>query len=61
MEEWWYNTTYHTTTKTTYEIMYGQVPPIHLPYLPGESNIDLVDKSLSKREKMLSFVKEKRC
>jgi len=50
LAEWWYNTTYHTATKATpYEIMYGQLPPIHLPYLLGESNIELVDRSLAKK------------
>jgi hypothetical protein len=58
MAEWWYNTTYHTSTKATpYEIMYGQPPPTYLPYLPGESKIELVDRSLVKREEMLKVVK----
>jgi len=58
LAEWWYNTTYHTATKATpYEIMYGQVPPIHLPYLPGESKVELVDSSLRKREEMLKIIK----
>lgn len=35
LAEWWYNTTYHTAIGTTpYEVLYGQPPPIHLPYLP---------------------------
>ena len=55
LTEWWYNTTYHTATKATpYEIMYGQVPPIYLSYLPGESK---VDRSLRKREEMLKIIK----
>nr|KYP76053.1 Retrovirus-related Pol polyprotein from transposon 17.6 [Cajanus cajan] len=53
MAEWWYNTTYHIAIKATpYEIMYGQPPPIYLPYLPGESKVELVDRSLRKREEM---------
>ncbi|KAA3468824.1 reverse transcriptase [Gossypium australe] len=32
--EWWYNTTYHSTIHmTSYEALYGQEPPVHLPYL----------------------------
>jgi len=37
--------------------MYGKLPPIHLPYFPRESNIELVDKSLAKREEMLNVIK----
>ncbi|WVZ14850.1 hypothetical protein V8G54_012416 [Vigna mungo] len=52
MAEWWYNTTYHTTTKATpYEIiMYGQPPPIYIPYLTREFK-------LKKREEMLVLIK----
>jgi len=58
LAEWWYNTTFHTTIKaTSYEILYGQPSPIHLSYLPGESNIELVDKSLMKRKEMLKVIK----
>jgi len=56
--EWWYNSTYHNTIKASpYEIVYGQALPVHLPYLPGESKIALVDKSLQKREEMLKLLK----
>ena len=37
--------------------MYGQPPPIHLPYLLRESSIELVDRSLLKREQMLKVIK----
>jgi len=58
LAEWWYNTTFHTAIKATpYEIVYGQPPPIHLSYLPGESSIELVDRSLLKREQMLKVIK----
>jgi hypothetical protein len=40
LEEWWYNTSYHTTTKMTpYETMYGQQPPTITSYLPGTSKV----------------------
>jgi len=58
LAEWWYNTTYHSSIKASpYEVVYGQVPPIYLPYLPGESNIELVDRSLQKREGLLKLIK----
>ncbi|XP_025981166.1 uncharacterized protein [Glycine max] len=57
LAEWWYSTTYHSSIKANpYEIVYGQVPPAYLPYLLGESKVDLVDKSLQKREEMLKLV-----
>ena len=37
MAEFWYNTNFHTSIQTTpFEVLYGQAPPIHMPYLPGE-------------------------
>ena len=58
LTEWWYNTTYHTSTHTTpYEIVYGQPPPHHLPYLAGESKVVAVDKSMQAREAALKMVK----
>ncbi|CAL0309700.1 unnamed protein product [Lupinus luteus] len=58
LAEWWYNTTFYTSIQATpYEIVYGQPPPIHLPYLSGGSNIELVDRSLTKRDEMLRLLK----
>ena len=56
--EWWYNTTYHSATHTTpYEVVYGQPPPVHLPYLPGDSKVDTVDRSLQAREATIKLLK----
>ncbi|CAM8908644.1 unnamed protein product [Rhodiola kirilowii] len=58
LAEWWYNTTFHTAIQSTpYEIVYGQPPPVHLPYLPGESSAVLVDRSLRKREELIAMLK----
>jgi len=58
LAEWWYNTSYLTATKATpYEIMYGQPAPLNLPYLPGESKVELVGRSLIKREEMMKLIK----
>ena len=55
ISEWWYNTHFHTAIKMTpYEVVYGQPPPLHLPYLPGEDMNDEVDRSLQRREQILS-------
>lgn len=56
--EWWYNTTYHSASHLTpYEVVYNQPSPIHIPYLPGESSVDTVDRSLQKWEAMISLLK----
>ncbi|XP_068503589.1 uncharacterized protein [Phaseolus vulgaris] len=58
LAEWWHNTTYHNTIRSSpYEVVYGQQPPLYLPYLPGESRIELVDRSLQKREETLKLNK----
>lgn len=49
--EWWYNTTFHTSIQVTpYEELYGRPPPIHLPYVAGDSSLKEVDRSLLTRE-----------
>jgi hypothetical protein len=56
--EWWYNTNYHTSTKKTpYEILYGMTPPIHLPYTPKDSPVEVVDQYLTQREDMFKLIR----
>lgn len=58
LAEYWYNTTFHTSTKLTpFEDVYGQAPPIHLPYLLGESKVAVVAKCLEERENMILILK----
>lgn len=58
LAEFWYNTNFHSATQVTpYEIVYGQTPPVHLPYLPGESKVQVVAKCLKDREDMLLMLK----
>lgn len=57
LAEWWYNTNFHSSIQTTpYEVVYGQPPPIHLPYLPGASDNTTVDRSLTGREAALKLL-----
>jgi hypothetical protein len=59
LAEWWYNTSYHTTTKMTpYETMYGQQPPFVTSYLPGTSKVQDLDKLLQGREATLQDLKD---
>jgi hypothetical protein len=56
LAEWWYNTTFHSSIKATpYKVVYGQSPPIHLPYLLGESTT--VNRTLVAREEVLKLLK----
>ncbi|GJX28484.1 retrotransposable element Tf2 [Tanacetum coccineum] len=58
LAEWWYNTNFHTSIHTTpYEAVYGKPPPVHIPYIGGESKVDLVDKTLSEREEAVEALK----
>lgn len=58
LAEWWYNTTYHSAIPTTpYEALYGQPPPIHLPYVVGASPIASIDRTLQQREIMHRVLK----
>eukprot|EP00252_Welwitschia_mirabilis_P003646 TRINITY_DN13712_c0_g1_i1.p1 TRINITY_DN13712_c0_g1~~TRINITY_DN13712_c0_g1_i1.p1 ORF type:complete len:249 (+),score=22.32 TRINITY_DN13712_c0_g1_i1:100-747(+) len=57
--EWWYNTTFHCSTKMTpYEVVYGQPPPTVLSYIPGSTNVDQVDMELRNRDQVLRLLKE---
>nr|GEX34061.1 reverse transcriptase [Tanacetum cinerariifolium] len=40
LAEWWYSTNHHSAINTTpYEVVYGQIPPVHVPYVGGESKV----------------------
>lgn len=57
--ESWYNTTYHSAINTTpYEVVYGQPPPVHLPYVPRDSALEAIDRSFTAREDMLRQLKD---
>ncbi|XP_021766248.1 uncharacterized protein LOC110730736 [Chenopodium quinoa] len=57
--EWWYNTHFHTAAgMIPYEAVYCQPPPVHLPYLRGESNNEVVDRSMQKREEVIKLLRE---
>jgi hypothetical protein len=59
LAEWWYNTSYHTTTRMIpFEAVYGQKPPSVLSYLPGASKVQVVDLTLTARKAILHTVKE---
>lgn len=58
LAEWWYNTTYHSTIRTTpYEALYGQRRPLHQPYLAGSTQVAKVDRSLQAWEVARNLLK----
>ncbi|XP_074291606.1 uncharacterized protein LOC141618411 [Silene latifolia] len=42
---------------TPYEVVYNQPPPLYLPYLLGESDVEAIDRSMQKREQMITLIK----
>ena len=58
LAEYWYNTSYHSSIQMTpFEALYGFAPPMHIPYLPGDSNVEAVDIALRDREDMIAVLK----
>ncbi|GJV87956.1 reverse transcriptase [Tanacetum coccineum] len=58
LAEFWYKTNYYTSTKTTpYEAVYCQTPYIHVPYIPGDSRVEEVDRTLQAREEAIKMLK----
>ena len=47
LAESWYNINYHSALEmTSFQALYGIPPPIHIPYLPGDSSVAAVDQIL---------------
>ncbi|GJY66965.1 retrotransposon-related protein [Tanacetum coccineum] len=58
LAEYWYNTNKHSCINVTpYEVVYGQTPPLHNPYVSGESAVETVDRSLQAREAAIEMIK----
>lgn len=58
LAKWWHNTTFHTATKLTpYEVVYNQPTSVHLPYMPGETRVASVNRTLQWREAMIQILK----
>ncbi|KAF7154542.1 hypothetical protein RHSIM_Rhsim01G0254600 [Rhododendron simsii] len=59
LAEWWFNTTYHSASHLTpYQVVYGQVPPSHIHYILGSSNIAAIDQWGQDRKATLRLLKE---
>ncbi|GKB93383.1 hypothetical protein Tco_0979520 [Tanacetum coccineum] len=42
---------------TPFEAVYGQTPPLHIPYVVGEGAVEAVDRTLQAREEALRMLK----
>jgi hypothetical protein len=59
LDEWWYNTSYHTTTRMTpFEAVYGQNAPSFLSCMPGVSKVHEVDQTLIVRKDIFRTLKD---
>ena len=57
--EWWYNTTYHSSTKCApYEALYGRPAPVIPKYVICSAKVDQVDQELIDRDKLLQLLKD---
>lgn len=58
LAEWWYNSTYHSSTKLTpFVALYGHPPPKLLTYVPGTSANEIVNQLLKGRAQILNLLK----
>lgn len=54
LAEYWYNTSFHSSLNCSpYQALYGQAPPLHVPYFAGDSNMPTVNNLLSNSENQL--------
>ena len=43
-------------TELTTLVLYGETPPIHIPYFPKDSTIEAINDFLTKREDMVNLI-----
>nr|GEX71500.1 RNA-directed DNA polymerase, eukaryota, reverse transcriptase zinc-binding domain protein [Tanacetum cinerariifolium] len=47
----------HAIKTTPYEILYGQPPPLHIPYVAKDSPVEMVDRTLQARQQTIGLLK----
>nr|GEY39925.1 hypothetical protein [Tanacetum cinerariifolium] len=58
LAEYWYNSSFYNSIKTApFEVVYGQSAPIHIPYKPKDSTMNLVDRTLHARKQTIALLK----
>ena len=57
LAEYWYNTNYYNALELTqFQALYGIPPPIHIPYLLGDSPVAVMDQMLKEMEDMFKVL-----
>lgn len=58
MAEYWYYTNFHIAIGTSpFEVVYGQKPPLYIPYVTGTRPNEDEDRSMTKREEVMQQLK----
>ncbi|KAJ0796576.1 putative nucleotidyltransferase, Ribonuclease H [Helianthus annuus] len=58
LAEWWYNTNYHTSIKTTpFQALYGFPPPIHVPCVHRDTKMAALDEEMCAREEAVTILR----
>ncbi|GJS04942.1 retrotransposable element Tf2 [Tanacetum coccineum] len=58
MAEFWYNTNFHSAINTTpFQTIYGQTPPLHIPYVSGDSLVEKVDRTMQARGSLCKWLR----
>ena len=59
MAEYWFNTNFHTSNNLTlFEALCGIPPPSLLDYIPGATQVAVVDQLLQNRQDLTSLLKQ---
>ena len=58
LDEWWYNASFHTTTKMTpFMALYGYQPPFITSYLRENSKVQVVEHHIELQKQVLQLLK----
>ena len=59
LTEYWFDTNFHTSTKLTpFDALYGTHSPKLLDYIPGATQVVVVDQLLKTRQDLISVLKQ---
>ena len=59
LAEWWYNSTYHTSTKMThFQSVYGYVPPRWNKFVQGDAKVHAVKSQLEENQRVMQVLKD---
>ena len=59
LPEWWYNSTYHASTKMTpFQALYGYVPPRWKEFVQGDAKVLAVKIQLEQNQRVMQVLKD---